>query len=140
MDTNSVLTSVALLERVRPMLNIDKRDQLTRQNLETIRNILNRVINNLKDHEQYFKNVTIYVAGAYALIDDILADSEFSVTDTETKELVSKNILQACDNIYVPTGKFYFENNRFDHSMGLDPILERVVDRCIADGFYFGLA
>jgi len=137
-ENNDVLTAVALVEKLVPMLKADKRDQVNRTTLETCNRILAQAMNKLTRFNSSLGNISLYLIGSYDLIQEMLSDTEFDMTDTTTKEVLSNNCKAALDELYLFAGKHYFKDNGFEYSMGIDSLLQRIIDSCIAQGFYFG--
>lgn len=137
-ENNDVLMAVALLEKVIPMLKADKRDQVNRTTLEACGRNLAQAMNKLSRFNTSLGNIPVYLVGTYDLIEEVLSDSEFDMTDTTTKEVLSENCKSALKELYLFTGKYYFKEHGFEYNMGIDGLLQRIVDNCISQGFYFG--
>lgn len=140
--SNDVLTAVALVEKIVPMLKSDRRDQITRTSVEAVKRMLGQALNKIVEIEDVnFSNVNMYLAGAYKLTEEILQDDRFDMTDSETKKLLVGNIEKGLESLYLATGKYYRrgQGHEFDYSFGLDALLRRIIDNCIAQGFYFGM-
>lgn len=140
MVTDDVLAAVALAERIEPMLKKDKRDQLSKTNLEAISRISNQILNRVADKPDVFDEVSPYYIGIQDLINTLLQEERFDLTDNETKNLIIKNADRGLSAVYLAAGKFYYDSNDFKYNVGLDALLQRIIDVCIDRGIYFGYA
>ena len=134
---NNLLLALALMERIRPQLKDDKREQLTRENLITIQRLLAQVLARIGEG----KIVNVYILGniisASDLIDTLLSSLDYYETDSETKRVIADKILSSLEDMYLEVGKYYVDRD-FDYTIKLDNILNRIVDNCIRRGYYFG--
>ena len=138
MKDNSVLETVAILEHVQGSLCSNSRVQLSRTNLEAVQRLLGQGINKLANKDKLFAQVNFYMLGAHDLIATILEDDSFDRTDVETKEMLSKHVEDALNQLYPAAGKYYDTANEFDYYIGCDEILQRIIQICIKSGYYFG--
>ncbi len=130
---NNLLLALALMERIRPQLKDDKREQLTRENLITIQRLLAQVLARIGEGK--IENVYILgnIISASDLIDTLLSSLDYY----ETKRVIADKILSSLEDMYLEVGKYYVDRD-FDYTIKLDNILNRIVDNCIRRGYYFG--
>ena len=134
---NNLLLALALMERIRPQLKDDKREQLTRENLITIQRLLAQVLARIGEGK--IENVYILgnIISASDLIDTLLSSLDYYETDSETKRVIADKILSSLEDMYLEVGKYYVDRD-FDYTIKLDNILNRIVDNYIRRGYYFG--
>ncbi len=130
---NNLLLALALMERIRPQLKDDKREQLTRENLITIQRLLAQVLARIGEGK--IENVYILgnIISASDLIDTLLSSLDYYETD----RVIADKILSSLEDMYLEVGKYYVDRD-FDYTIKLDNILNRIVDNCIRRGYYFG--
>lgn len=134
---NNVITAITLIERVRPLLHERDRAPITSRHLVQIQQ---RLVTALELLSGNIKSplITIPMGEVITLIDTLNADRGFIETSAEVKQSICKGIFEALDELYVQAGPFY-ERNEFDYSIGLEPILQEIVNRNIDRGYYFGM-
>lgn len=135
---NSVLIALAILERVEPQLNAETRSQIDRNSLIAIQHYIMQAQQKLMGVELKHFEIKSNLAEADNLIIEMLADDAFKMTDIATKELIVSKIETALNLLYVDAGMYYDTEHEFKFSIGLNPLLQRIVNRCIAKGYYFG--
>lgn len=135
---NSVLTALALLERVEPQLNIDTRCQIDRNSLVAIQHYILEVLSKIVKKGLKNHLIQTNLIQVDALITEILLDDNFEMTDLNTKELLAEKTLHALNLLYVEAGMYYDTEHEFNYTMRLNALLQRIVDRCISQGYYFG--
>lgn len=140
MLNNDVLLAVSLIEFTESMLQKGKRVQLSRSMLEGIQRAAGQAVNKLANAGSEFSQINYNLLGVIDLINEALSDRSFDMTDEDTKAMIVKNIDNALSDIYLAAGKYYYEEHDFDYSFGLNELLERIINRCIEGGFYFGEA
>lgn len=136
MENKDVLIAVSLCERVLAMLKENTRETVKKtavnsikKNLETI---LVKIIPYTKD-----VMITTPIMEMLELIKIIEQDSSFVETDNETKQALVWKTKLALSQLYLFAGKFYIDHE-FPYSMGIADMLKRIIDACLASGFYFG--
>lgn len=134
---NNLLLALALIERVRPQLKEDKREQLTRENLMIMGQSLTQAL--IKVDEAKIDNIYILgnLIGVTDFIENLLSNPGYIETDVETKKVIADKVLSSLDDMYLEVGKYYTERE-FDYTIKLEHILNRVIDNCIRRGYYFG--
>lgn len=134
---NNLLLALALIERVRPQLKEDKREQLTRENLMIMGQSLTQAL--IKVDEAKIDNIYILgnLIGVTDFIENLLSNPDYIETDVETKKVIADKVLSSLDDMYLEVGKYYTERE-FDYTIKLEHILNRVIDNCIRRGYYFG--
>ena len=137
MAKNGLLIGLALLERTEPLLKADKREQISRLNLESIRLNVTKALEYIAESGVNNIYVNGYLLSAVECMEVMLANTEFIETDLETKDIIVEKITVALENLYLEVGKYY-TNQDFEYNMRLFPMLKRVVDECIRKGYYFG--
>ena len=138
MASNGLLIGLTLLERTEPCLKSNKRDQLSRLNLEEIKRNLSKSLEYISDAGINDILINGYLISVVECIDIVLSNSSFVETDSETKNIIVEKTGEALNNLYVAVGKYYTTHD-FDYSVRLDAILQRVINECIARGYYFGV-
>lgn len=134
---DSLLISVALLDRVVPQLKTDSREQLNRTSLNTIKQSVSHAVQKIISSGVSGIYTTGYLVGTVECIDTLLSDPNFVETDVYTKDIIASKILDALENLYIEAGKFYTENE-FNYTARLEPLLNKIIDRCLQKGYYFG--
>lgn len=135
---NNVLIALALLERLEPQLKIDKREQISKSNLDLMQRTITQIltkINGVKlENEAVILGNLISVS---ELIEDLVNDAEFVQTDTATKEIIAAKCMEALDLLYIATGKYYTVAD-FEPSMRVEAMIIKVIKYCVQKGYYFG--
>lgn len=134
---NDVLTSVALMEKVIPYLHDDSRMQINRSELSLIKQLISQAsfkLNNSGVGDVYTLGVLIDVS---TFLSTLLDDSTYTETDTETKDMIAAKLIDVLNKLYIMAGKYY-TTNEFDFSMRLQPLLDRIINHCLTNGYYFG--
>ena len=134
---NSLLTALALVETVKPQLRFDKREQIPRASLEVINRALTQALSKINQAEISDTYIVGYLISVVEFIDILLEQTDYTETDTETKDIITDKVLSCLDNLYLEVGKYYTDRD-FDHNIRMEPLLMRVVDNCINRGYYFG--
>lgn len=134
---NNVITAITLIERVRPLLHDRDRAPITIRHLLQIQQRLVAALELLSGNIKS-PLVTIPLGEVVTLINTLKEDKGFVETSAEVKKSICDSIFESLDELYVEAGKFY-ETNEFDYSIGLDPILQEIVNRNISRGYYFGM-
>ena len=113
---NNLLLALALMERIRPQLKDDKREQLTRENLITIQRLLAQVLARIGEGK--IENVYILgnIISASDLIDTLLSSLDYYETDSETKRVIADKILSSLEDMYLEVGKYYVDRD-FDYTI-----------------------
>ncbi len=134
--TNDVLIGITLLERTLPLLKVSSREPISASTLGIIRRNIEAAVSKIY---KYVSSQTILLPlmEITELIKVVQADESFVETDAETKSLISDKMNVGINSLYTFAGKFYIDNE-FDYDMCIAPILNRIIDSCINDGFYFG--
>lgn len=137
MEDNSLLFALTLIERIEPQLKIEKREQINRISLEMISRVVKQSLKYLgcKKQEMFYALVNLFDAAD--LMEELLDDVDFEETTMEVKELLTDKIMKGLDIMYVEIGKYY-TTNHFKYSLRLEPVLIRIINACIRNGYYFG--
>lgn len=138
MADNSLITAVALVDRLIPQLNADKRDQLSRNTLQSVQRTLGQVTSMLQKVQLENDMSNYYFADVSQVISTLLEDSDFQYTDTQTKTMIVSSIMNGLDILYIEAGKYYDTEHEFEYSFRMNDILKKIVDACIERGYYFG--
>lgn len=138
MKDNSILEATSLLEYVKGTLCVDSRVQLSRTVLESTQRLLGQIINKLTGKGNRFNRINFYLLGVHDLVATILDDSNFDRTDTETKEMIAGKVNDALEMLYVEAGRFYDTEHDFEYHIGIDNLLQTIIQKSIASGYYFG--
>ncbi len=134
---NNVITAITLIERVKPLLHYRDRAPISVRHLSQIQQRLVTALELLNGNITS-PLVTIPLGEVITLITTLKEDRGFVETSAEVKKSICEGILDSLDELYVLAGKFY-EEHEFDYSIGLDSILQEIVDRNISRGYYFGM-
>lgn len=134
---NNVITAITLIERIRPLLHERDRAPIASRHLAQIQQ---RLVKSLELLSSNIKSplVTIPLGEVVTLLETLTNDRGFVETSKEVKETICKGVFDALDELYVLAGPFY-EEHEFDYSIGLEPILQNIVDANIKRGYYFGM-
>jgi hypothetical protein len=138
MDDNNLLTALALIERVEPQIKSEKRDQIDRNTLSSIQKFVGMALERMQGIKLYNDLVKFYFVDALSLIDALLDDDNFNETDTETKQRIAQQIRSGLDLLYIEVGRYYDKDHEFTYSNRLDDLLQRVINKCLKEGIYFG--
>lgn len=141
MANNNVLIGVSLLENAETYLEKNTRVQIKKTNLEMLRRVLGQAVNKLDiPNNVEFEIINFNIISTINLLDEILKDVDFDLTDEQTKTMIIQSFDKIMSDIYVAAAKHYFVENEFDYNFGLDALLERIITNAIRGGFYFGKA
>lgn len=136
-STNDILSAVMLMERIEPLLSVNTRESISKTVCNTIaRNydiILTKSFNYCKDASLLSPTLE-----STELLKYLCDNPDFVETDSETKSNLVRLYYDASHELYMFAGKFYTENE-FKFSLGITPVLRRIVDHCIDNGYYFGI-
>lgn len=134
---NNVITAITLIEHVKPLLHYRDRAPIQIRHLVQIQQ---RLVTALELISNDIKTplVTVPLGEVITLIDVLQNERNFVETSAEIKETICSHIFSALDQLYFAAGKFY-EKNEFDYSVGLEPVLQGIVNVNIENGYYFGL-
>lgn len=139
MGDNSLLLALVLLERVKPHLQEDKRVQINRSGLNMISQAVSQALERL--NSVLGKDGNIYIIGDLIVVletvNSLLQDERFTETDLDTKNMLIEKVTEALNKLYIEVGKYY-TNNDFDYSPRMVSLLNRIIDVCIDNGYYFG--
>jgi len=140
MGDNNLLLALSLMERVKPQLKEEKREQINRAGLTLINQMLTQaldcIIKTCRDSGNAY--IIGYLIGVTNIVSALLQDESYIETDTETKELLAEKVNECMSRIYLEVGKYYTTHD-FVYSVKLCPLLNRVIDTCIEQGYYFGV-
>lgn len=138
MSDNSLLLAVALIERVKPQLQEDKRTQINRTGLNMISQAVSQALERL--NKILGKDGNIYILGDLIVVletvNNLLQEESFTETDLETKNMLTEKIAGVLSKLYMEAGRYY-TNHDFDYSPRMVPILNRIIDACVEGGYYF---
>jgi len=139
MDKNFLLSSLQMLLTVSSLLKANTREQLNRTDLVSIKAYI--AISREKMSEQMISSTydaNVALMNVAEVIGTTLADSSFKESDTDMKEFIVSNIERATMIMYKVCGVHYTTKD-FDYSPSLPMILNRIIDECIKQGYYFGI-
>lgn len=137
MENKDVLIAVSLAERVLIMLKENTRETVKKSTIDSIKRNLEMILVKVIPYSKDVM-ITTPIMEMLELIKIIEQDSSFVETDNETKETLVLKVKMALSQLYLFAGKFYM-NNEFPYTMGIADLLKRIVDSCLASGFYFGV-
>ena len=138
MAGNDLLVAVSVLERAVDALKIDSRQQLNRNALDVCKSCCELCATKLANVGFSDTYTLGRILDSLDLINGLLELDNFVETDTETKELLNRNLGQALETLYVKVG-VYYDTHEFELNRMLEPLLARIVDKCIINGFFFGV-
>lgn len=139
MDKNFLLSSLQMLILASELLKADTREQLSRVNLISIKMyVVNAREKMVEQRVRDTYTAGVELRNAVEVIDTMLADSSFKETDTDTKEFIVSKIQSATRQIYKVCGVYYTTND-FDYSPGITNLLNKIIDECLRQGYYFGI-
>lgn len=137
---NGLLVALTLVERVKPQLKMDKREQINRVGLQMISQSLAQALERITRVER--GSINDYTAGSIVamveIIEGLLKDETYYETDLETKELLVSKLEECLGRIYLDVGKYYM-THEFQYSIRMSGVLDRIVDTCVEQGYYFGV-
>ncbi len=136
MENKDILIAVSLSERVLLMLKENTRETIKKATLNSIKKNLEMILVKVVNHTNDVM-ITTPIMEMLELIKVVDADTTFVETDNETKEALVWKIKASLSNLYIFAGKFYM-THEFEYSMGVSDLLKRIIDACLAAGFYFG--
>lgn len=134
---NNVITAITLMERITPMLHAQDRAPISARHLKLIQNRLVMVLE-LINKDVQTPLVLVPIGEVIKLVDTLQTENNFVETSSELKDVICESLFSALDQLYLFAGKFY-EEHEFDYNIGLDRILQKIVDANIQHGYYFGL-
>ena len=135
---NNLLAAVALLEGVTGQLKCGKRDQISRVTLSGLERTLAQILNKLNQITLFDTSLLGYLVTCIECIHAALGDEFYHETDTETKEIIMKKVMECLGHLYLEAGRYYTENH-FNYSIKLEQLLERIVLHCIEEQYFFGI-
>lgn len=135
-ESNDVILGVALLERAKLTVKPESREPIKLTQLNTAMNYAANCLSKLRPHCQE-SLVLSPIVEATELIDFLLKDENLVETDKETKDILVTKFNDALYALYLFAGKFYV-THEFKYSLGQADILRRIIDSCLAQGYYFG--
>ena len=135
---NRLLTAIGLLERAKDQLKIESRAQLSKTQLTVINQSLMQSLDRIIKAELKDTYILSYLVDVTECIKSLTEDDEFTDTDLQQKNVSGENVCKALDRLYLKAGEYYTEND-FEYNVRLEPVLIRVVDRCVTEGMTFGV-
>lgn len=138
MGNNSALTAMAVAESIIPQLQGGTRVQLQRNTLLSLEKTIAQVLSSLQSAELKDDIVLGSFIAALQIIKGFLSDSNVMETDTMTKNALLDKLVPAIDRLYVKVGEYYTKYD-FNYSPRMQNLLNRIVDRCVSAGMYFGV-
>lgn len=135
-ENNEVLSALIVFDRIMPRLNITTRETIKRQRLTQIQESLVMILKLLKGKCSNTL-ITVPIAEVSELIDTLNSDPAFIETDDESKQIIINKLQSALSQLYLFAGQFYMVNE-FTFSPTKAEVLQKVIDNCIAMGYYFG--
>ena len=133
---NSVLSGVAMVERLGTLIHGDDRIMLDRNALMSIKQFASIALSKVGATGDGILLDSLHTVSE--IIDLILADESASTIDDVTKQMLAEKAASACSRVYSAAAKYYYEDHEFDYSPQVDAILRRIVEGAIRNGFYFG--
>ena len=134
---DNVIVAITLLERLEPLLNTSNRATINTRHLTEIHDRLTMVLQLVKPVTNDVMILTP-LAATVQLIDALKKESGFVETSADVKQIICDKIEDAMNALYLFAGKYYMENH-FTYTTGRVSTLQNIVDRCIRNGFYFGM-
>ena len=129
---------MAVAEGIIPQLQSETRVQLQRNVLASLEKSIAQVLSSLQLAELRDGIIAGNFAAALQIIKGILADDTVMETDLITKNAIIEKVVPAIDRLYIKVGEYYTDND-FNYTPRLQKLLNRIVDRCVAGGMYFGV-
>jgi hypothetical protein len=133
---DSVLLGVAILERVRPFLNIGTREPISKVGVERVQDSIGKCVEKIAGKITNSEVLTALLE-VDTLITTVLSEQTFVETDDAVKDIIVGKLMPAVDLLYKEAGMYYVDHN-FTFKPGLEGLLIRIVDKSIEQGFYFG--
>lgn len=134
---DNVIIAITLLERLEPLLNANNRATINVRHLSEIHDRLTMVLQLINPVTEDVMILTP-LATTVQLISTLKNEVGFVETSQDVKQIICEKISDALNNLYLFAGKYYIENH-FTYSSGRVSTLKNIVDRCILNGFYFGM-
>ncbi len=136
MANNDLLTAVALLERVLPLLKENTRDSIRKDTFNSVQRNLDMCMGKIC---QYTDDVSILMplAEMIKLKESLCEDADFVECSADVKKTFVDKTYMALNALYRFTGEYYMDHD-FDYSDGMKLLLIRIIESCITQGFYFG--
>lgn len=138
MTNNNMLLAVVLMERVMPLLKEEKREQISRAGVSSISHSILQVYERFCSVDTKSGTLVMKINAVVTILTSLLDEPTFYETDEETKELLLKECNDIMSSIYLMAGKYYM-SEEFDYNPRLSSTLNRIIDKCILMGFYFGV-
>lgn len=135
---NSLLMALAMIERIEPQLKLEHRDQISKANLSFIDQSLSQAVEKISKANCDTYSILSNLISALELIKILLEDETFDYTDSNTKEILGDKIMTSLQDLYLVVGKYY-TNHEFNYNVRMEPLLQRIVDKCLERGYYFGI-
>lgn len=133
-----MLLAVVLMERVIPLLKEEKREQISRAGVSSISHSILQVYERISDASIKASTIVMKINTVVTVLTSLLEEPAFYETDMETKELLISECNAIMSDIYLAAGKYYMLEE-FDYNPRLSNTLNRIIDKCIVMGFYFGV-
>lgn len=137
MSDNSMLTVLALLERTDTLMKSGTREQLDKSILVAIEQLIQKAFIKFQESDCDNTIFLYYFQDIIDIVTALVSTEGFDRTDTVTKDLIVNKIHECLSMLYLEVGKYYTSMHSFDYNYRLNPLLQRVVDNCIHNGYYF---
>ena len=134
---DNVIIAITLLERLEPLLHTDDRATIDLKHLLEIHDRLTMVLQCIRPVTEDVLILTP-IASTIQLISTLKQEAGFIETSQDVKDIICTKIEDALNRLYLFAGKYYMENH-FTYNQGKKVTLQRIVDRCLLNGFYFGM-
>ena len=137
---DDVLLSVALLERVKPFLNMNTREPISKVGLQRIRDGVTKSIEKLSSkvtNGEITKDILTTLLEMDELIGTVLSEQTFVETDDVVKNIMVDKLMPTLDTLYKEAA-IYYTTRQFNFKPGLEKLLIRIIDKAIEQGVTFG--
>lgn len=137
MGDNNLLLALGIVERIVPQVKDSQRDQLSRSTLNSIKQALDQATSLLSSITLNNDMILFGLCGITEFLDVLLSNDALVETDTESKAMIAERLHTVLSDLYLEAGKYY-TTHEFSYGMKMDTLLNRVIDKCLEQGYYFG--
>ena len=136
MTNNKVLESCLFIEGALEHTHHDTRTPITRGELRMIKGKLSNALINLSNAGADVM-ITIPLNKVLELVVEVLNDENLKDSADFVKDKIVSELQTILPQVYLYCGKYY-ETVEFDYNPAMTKVVNRVIDNCIRNGYYFG--
>lgn len=140
MVDNTLLVSVNMLNTIIPLLHSWDRTPISKLQLKQTKTRLEMMLSDLKNDKTINCDIRIFTAiiDVVTLIDALFDEPSFVETSDGVKHIICSRIEDLQSDLYMLAATYY-TTVEFDYTPTLTPILNKIIDYALTQGYYFNM-